>query len=274
MSFDADDFPNWARRNVLRAAVFAVGAANISMSSAQSPSTAGKRKRSMMTIELEFASTTTIARHAGTVPVLAITSPVHLTIRFANGATTPLAIESPRTSQDLLLWLVGPSGESWTMLNPSSIDATGEITAPMPVQLVLQPGERFEMAAELGRDMADRWFASGVYAVYVSYAGVQFNRQRFATELRAESVPPLVDMALAGRDAWFREQAMALLKQIPGGPDLALPRAGADAAEKAAGQARNTEIAQRFLADWGRLKQTAEVAAFFESVRVEVEGGV
>jgi hypothetical protein len=197
-----------------------------------------------------------------------------LTIRFANVATTPLKIESPRTSQDLLLWLIGPSGESWTMLNPSSIDATGEITAPMPVALIMQPGERFEMKAELGRDIADRWFGAGVYAVYVSYAGVQSNRLRFGTELRAESVPPLVDMALAGRDAWFREQAMALLKQIPGGPDLALPRAGADAAEKAAVQARSTETAQRFLSDWERLKQTAEVVAFFESVRVVVEGGV
>jgi hypothetical protein len=273
MPIDADDSPNWNRRNVLRAAVFAVGAAIISMALAQSPSKAGKRKRPMMTIELEFASTTPVARQAGTVPVLAITSPVHLTIRFANVATTPLKIESPRTSQDLMLWLVGPSGESWTMLNPSSIDATGEITAPMPVQIVLQPGERFEMPAELGRDIADRWFGSGVYAAYVSYAGVQSNRLRFATELRAESVPALVDMALAGRDAWFREQAMGLLKRIPGGPDLTPPRAGADAAEKAAGEARNAELAQRFLADWQGLKQTADVLAFFESQRVEVGGG-
>jgi hypothetical protein len=274
MPIEADDSPNPARRNCLRAALMAVGGAVISSASAQSPGAAGKRKRPMMNIELEFASTTPVARHAGAVPVLAITSPVHLTIRFANVATTPLKIESPRTSQDLLLWLIGPSGESWTMLNPSSIDATGEITAPMPVQIVLQPGERFEMEAELGRDIADRWFGAGVYAVYVSYAGVQSNRLRFGTELRAESVPPLVEMALAGRDAWFREQAMALLKQIPGGPDLALPRAGADAAEKAAGQARNIEIAERFLSDWERLKQTAEVLAFFESVQVVVEGGV
>jgi hypothetical protein len=67
---------------------------------------------------------------------------------------------------------------------------------------------------------------------------------------------------------------MALLKQIPGGPDLAPPRAGADADEKAAGQARNIEFAERFLSDWERLKQTAEVVAFFELVRVVVEGGV
>jgi hypothetical protein len=224
-----------------------------------------------MKIDLELDSATAVARMAGTVPVLAIpTRSVRLTIRFANDAATPLALESPRTSQDLLLWLVSPRGEWWYMLNRSSIDATGEITAPTPVHIVLQPGEHLEMPATLGSASADRRFASGVYAVYVSYAGVKSNRLRFATELRAESVPALVEMALAGRDAWFREQAMQLLRTIPGGPDLALPRGGADAVEEAARQARNADVAQRFLADWERLKQTAEVAAFFESVRVDV----
>jgi hypothetical protein len=251
----------------LLAVLFAVGAAVTSIAPAQGPVAAPTRNRPKMKIDLELASATAVARQSGTVPVLAITSPVRLTIGFSNAAATALAVESPRSSQDLLLWLVTPRAESWYMLNPSRIDATGEITAPMPVNIVLQPGERLELPAELGSDSADRWFASGVYAVYVSYAGVKSNRLRFATELRAESVPALVEMALAGRDAWFREQAMLLLQGIPGGPDLALPRG---AAEKAAGEARNAEGARRFLIDWERLKQTAEVLAFFESARVQV----
>jgi hypothetical protein len=139
----------------------------------------------------------------------------------------------------------------------------------MPVELVLQPGEAFEMSTSLGGNTVDRWFKPGVYEVFVAYAGAQSNRLRFATELRAESVPALVSLALTGPDAWIREQAMAMLRQIPGGPDLAMPRAGADAAEKAAGTSRNAEVAQRFLAEWQQLRQKAEVMAFFESVRVE-----
>jgi hypothetical protein len=229
----------------------------------------------MMKIELEFAAATPVARHWGAVPVLALTSPVHLTVRLVNDAATPLAIESPRTSQDVLLWLAAPesAAESWFMLNPSQIDATGEVSAPMPVQLVLQPGQAFEMPAGLGSDSVDRWFKPGVYDVHVSYAGVQSRRLRFATELRAESVPQLVRLALNGPDAWIREQSMDMLRRIPGGPDLALARAGADEAGKAAAKARNAELAHRFLADWPQWSQSVDVAAFFESVRVDAGRG-
>jgi hypothetical protein len=50
-----------------------------------------------------------------------------------------LQVESPHTSQGLLLWLTVPAKNEthWFMLNQTSIDATGELTAPMPVALEL-----------------------------------------------------------------------------------------------------------------------------------------
>ena len=228
-----------------------------------------------MKIDIQIAGTTPGVRSADTVPVLPVlpvAGPLKLALRFGNAGSSVLTVESPDTSQALLLRLLAPAprGESWYLLNPSQIDATGEITAPLSRQLNLAPGQAVERSIELGQYNLDRWFEPGLYEVWIDYQGVQSNRLRFATELRAESVPRLVELALAGPDDWIREQAMVMLRQLPGGPDLALP--AGDAAERDAGKARNADRAALFIADWPQQRQTPAVQDYFESQRVERRG--
>ena len=220
-----------------------------------------------MKIDIQIAATTPGVRSAGALPVLPVAGKLDFLIRFTNTGDKTLTVPSPATSQELLLRLAAPAprGESWYLLNPSHMDVLGEITAPMPATLSLAPGQSFERRVDLGSLNQDRWFEPGAYEVWVDFAGVLSGRLRFATELRAESVPLLVELALGAPDTWIREQAMAMLGSVPGGP-AAPPPPGAPVQAAYAGQVR------RFLADWDRLRQSADVVAFFESVRAERSG--
>lgn len=222
-----------------------------------------------MKIDIRLAPAGAAPRQVGRVAVLPLAAGAEFSVRFANAGDGDLVIDSPDTSQELLLWLAAlAQGEPVAfLLNPSHMDSQGEMTAPLPAQLRLAPRQFAERTVALQRYNLDRWFEPGVYEVWIEFQGARSERLRFATELQAESVPRLAELALAGPDAWVREQAMLQLAKVPGAP-AAVPPSGDTAAYQGALE-RYAGALRRFTADWARLRQTAEVTAFFARVRAE-----
>lgn len=222
-----------------------------------------------MGLKLTLSPVSAGGRQVGDLAVFALAAEVNLLIRYTNDSGTELVVDSPDNSQDVLLWLGGAGrGDAvWFMLNPSRIDSQGEITAPMPATIRLAPGQSIDRQVTLNRLNLDRWFDPGVFEAWVEFQGLRSNTVRFATEIRAESVPRLAQLALGGPDAWIRERAMVLLANVPGAPAAVL--ASGETAVHQAALERYAASLWRFMSDWDRLQKAAEVRAAFARLRAE-----
>jgi hypothetical protein len=140
-----------------------------------------------MRIELRFTEATPVARRSDGMPVLAALarSPVELSLSLVNDGPGALQVESPHTSQGLLLWLTVPTKNETHcfMLNQTSIDATGELTAPLPVALELAPGACVSRSFDLCQVATpDHWPAPGTYVLAIEFLGVRSNELAFAID--------------------------------------------------------------------------------------------
>lgn len=254
------------KRTALRLITLAcVGACSVPRPGRASSETKGRR----MNIDIRLVPAGVAPRQVGRVAVLPLAAGAEFAVRFVNAGGAEIVIDSPDTSQELVLWLAAPpSGEPAAfLLNPSHMDAQGEMTAPMPAQLRLAPRQFTERRVALQRYNIDRWFEPGLYEVWIEFQGTRSERLRFATELQADSVPRLAELALAGPDAWVREQAMLQLAKVPGAP-AAVPPSGDTAAYQGALE-KYADALRRFTADWARQRQSPEMSAFFARVRAE-----
>lgn len=222
-----------------------------------------------MKIELALSPEVPGARQVGAVTVLPVAADVGMRIRFVNDGDGELVVDSPASSQDALLWLRGTGAmePAWFMLNPSRIDSQGEITAPLPATVRLAPRQAVERNVTLRQFNLDRWLEPGAFEVWVEFLGKRSNILQLAAEIRADSVPGLVDLALAGPDSWIREKSMEMLSRIPGAPAPVLP--SADTAAHVRALEQYGVAVQRFLADWDRLQNTSEVRAALARLRAE-----
>ena len=231
----------------------------------------GRGRVATMKITLTLADAGPAARKQDGIAIYPMALPVSLTAKFLNDGASTLPIESPRSSQEVLLWLVtGDPEPYWFIMNQSRMDRMGELTAPPRVDLQLAPGEGVDLAFTLQDYNVDRWFEPGVYQVYVEYLKAKSPALSFGTEFAPDSVPKLVALALDSPDSWLRERSIAWLQKLPNGPGLLLPAAGSDQAQTAAVQAQNRERAKAFLDRWPAEKETKPVKDFFESVRTKV----
>ena len=254
------------------AALLLVAAACTSSSHSQKPD--GRRTNIRMKIQLAWAGSAAPVRMEEGIPVFALGTPVSLIAKYTNDGGGTVHIDSPKTSQDVLLWLVTQSRSEpyWFMMNRSVTDPSGETTAPMPVQIALAPGRSFDVEFKLQDYSVDKWFDPGWVEVYLTYLGEKSQAVKFGTEFTAESVPQLVRLALESRDLWIRERSIAFLEKMPDKPGLALPRAGASAKDNAALETRNRERAEEFGKRWAQQRDTQPMQKFFESVRIKAAG--
>ncbi len=199
------------------------------------------------------------------VPVYALGQPVVHAARFES-APDELTLDDPRTSQASLLTLRSHARRERALfeLNPSSIDITGEITAPVSHAIVLQPGQPIDVPLALLQRCGDWCLVPGWFEIHVEYREAVAVPLRFGIELAPPSVPALIELALApDTEPWTQRHALGLLARVPNGPGLLAPSAAETAAEAAARQADNRVRADAWLVDYPERLQQPELEAFF-----------
>lgn len=110
--------------------------------------------------------------------------------------------------------------ETSFLLNPSLVDATGEMTAPQRSEVAVMPGAYAPFRLSLHKLALDKCLAEGLYAVAFSYGDTRSSAATLEVEFAPPSVAPLLAILEdAGKDMWVRKEALKWLRKLK--PDFA-----------------------------------------------------
>lgn len=206
------------------------------------------------------------------VPVFPMGKAILLAAQFKNDGSNVMSLQDPKTSQHTLLYILpqATGEEIVILLNPSLMDSTGEITAPVSEDIQLDPQKSLTVPIELYKCCIDYVFRQGNYEVYVEYQNIKSEKLSFYVAFCSESVPRLIAIALdEAAELWMREEAVNWLDKMPVKVEINLPATEESTAKKAEREKTNREKADEFLQNWpGRMNSDAMVN-FFNSVKLE-----
>lgn len=155
-------------------------------------------------------------------PRVAMGEDIRLVAGIGNTGSQDLAIEDPKSTQLIFIHVKvpGDTAESSFLLNPSLVDATGEMTAPPRGEVAVKPGSYAPFRVSLHKLMLDKCLAEGPFAVAFSYGDTRSAPATVAVEFAPASVAPLLAILEdAGKDMWVRKEALKWLRRLK--PDFA-----------------------------------------------------
>jgi hypothetical protein len=204
------------------------------------------------------------------IPVYAMGQDLVLAVTFTNDGGRAVSMDDPQVSQALYLLLARDGSEdALYMVHPSTMDATGELTGPVPATLELPAGGSVAVSFRLHQIVPDRCFSPGTHSVYIEFHGVRSAVLEFGVEFRAESVPTLAGLATdETADPWLRREAVDWLGRLPEPPGIRLPESEESDAERRQRIDENTVSVNRFLGDWQLARNRSETRAVFERLRL------
>ncbi|MBD3332328.1 hypothetical protein GF356_05725 [candidate division GN15 bacterium] len=205
------------------------------------------------------------------IPVYHMGQDLSLRATFTNGGDDSISIEDPQMSQAVNLMLSREASEDELfMIHPTQMDATGELTAPVPSTLRLAPNESAKLEFSLYEIIPDKCFTPGVYAIYIEFSDVKSPLLGFAVEFRPQSVPLLTQIAVDEEASrWLRKTSLEWLGKLPKTPQIQLPAASETPEERKQRVEQNAQTARLFLGNWQFEKNTAETLELFERYRLE-----
>jgi hypothetical protein len=155
-------------------------------------------------------------------PRVALGTDLRFVAGIGNTGDRDLTVEDPKGTQLILIHVRTPQDtvETSFLLNPSQVDALGEMTAPPHDEVSVKPGSYAPFRIALFKTMMDKCLAEGPYAVSFSYGD---SRSAPAT-LIAVFAPASVGLLLAildddRKDMWVRKESLKWLRQLK--PDFA-----------------------------------------------------
>lgn len=159
---------------------------------------------------------------AGKPPRVAMGEDIRIFAGIGNSGALDLVIEDPKATQLILIHVKTPqdSVETSFLLNPSLVDATGEMTAPPLVEVAVKPGAYAPFRLSLHKLALDKCLAEGLYAVAFSYGDIRSAPVTLVVEFAPASVMHLLAILEdAGKDMWVRREALKWLRKLK--PDFA-----------------------------------------------------
>jgi hypothetical protein len=150
-------------------------------------------------------------------PKVALGIDIRLVAGIGNTGGEDLAIEDPKGTQHIMIHVRSPqdSGESSFLLNPSVVDALGEMTAPPHDEVAVKPGSYAPFRFSLYRNLMDKCLAEGIYQIAFSYDENRSAPVTLVAEFAPASVEPLVSILDdAGLDMWVRKEALKWLRRL------------------------------------------------------------
>jgi hypothetical protein len=150
-------------------------------------------------------------------PRVAMGEDIRLLAGIGNKGAQDLAIEDPKSTQLILVHVKTPQDtvETSFLLNPSLVDATGEMTAPPRSELAVKPGTYAPFRLSLYKFALDKCLSEGQYEVAFSYGDTRSPSATLAVEFAPASVAPLLALLEdAGKDMWVRKEALKWLRKL------------------------------------------------------------
>lgn len=147
---------------------------------------------------------------------------IRLLAGIGNKGAQDLAIEDPKTTQLIFIHVKTPQDtvETSFLLNPSLVDATGEMTAPPRGEVTVKSGAYAPFRLSLHKLALDKCLTEGLYAVAFSYGDTRSAPATLVVEFAPASVAPLLAMVEdSGKDMWVRKEALKWLRKLK--PDFA-----------------------------------------------------
>jgi len=134
-----------------------------------------------------------------------------------NTGERQLTIESPATTQKIMVHLKSEQDTTETtfLLNPSHMDALGEITIPPRTDLVIKPHKETQFTISLYSHVMDKCFIPGVFTAALSYDTVRSEPLLFTVKFTKNSVGRLLTILNDPKnDLWIRKESYRLLKKV------------------------------------------------------------
>ena len=155
-------------------------------------------------------------------PRVALGNDIRLAAGIGNAGSTDLVIEDPKTTQLLTVHVKSPqdTGETSFLLNPSNVDALGEMTAPPRSDATIKPESYAPFRISLYKHMLDKCLSEGPYSIAFSYGDFRSTPVTLTAEFAPASVKPLLAILEdTGKDMWVRKEAYKWLRKAK--PDFA-----------------------------------------------------
>lgn len=225
-------------------------------------------------IELIVENPTAPIRLINEIPIYPMGHNLSLKTLFNNNSSTVITIEDPNTSQKYLLKMKreGVIEDNYFMINPSQIDATGEVTSPISKTVTIKPDEIISHSFELYKIISDKCFIPGFYNLYIEFDEVKSELLSFGVEYRPESVSKLTDILIDEQaDKWLRSESAKWLNKLSERPDIIMGSSGETEDEKNKRIVQNKENLKLFLHQWHYDESTDETQLFFEQFRLSPE---
>lgn len=187
-------------------------------------------------INLAVSQTNQSSYQKNEVAVYSMGEKIKLSATFVNDSSQNVSIDNPQTSRYSVLYFFESNDVEETIveLNPSSIDITGEVTAPISNTIQLLPQQGTLMNIDLNKFITDYSFQPGTYQIVVEYDGIKSTPLTYIIEYLPESKLKLINIALDENEPyWIREQAIDYLEKNEKITSIKLPSPNESPTDKA-----------------------------------------
>ncbi len=215
---------------------------------------APRKDHAMMKTRIELDPGMPLLPSPDKTPRVALGTDIRLVAGIGNTGRQDLAIEDPKGTQHIMIHVRSPQDttESSFLLNPSEVDALGEMTALPHPEVWVKPGSYAPFRFSLYKNLMDKCLSEGLYQVAFSYDENRSAPATLIAEFAPASVEPLVSILDdAGRDMWVRKEALKWLRRLKA--DFAYDFAKPDS--------------RAFLAWWNSVKGKPDLEARFQTLR-------
>ncbi len=209
----------------------------------------------MITISTALSEKNAVTATVDEVPVFPLGLDILVRGKFRNEKGETVTIENPETSQNTIVhYTIDQDFSSWFFVTPSSVDAMGEVTIPIPQMVELKSGESTEITVSLYKYMVDRCLAQGLFEVWFAYDTIESRPCAFRTVFMKRSVMPLLSLLQkSSNEEWVRRESLRWLKLVR--PDFGYQIGGEEE--------ENRSRIDEFREWWEANRDTAEMDALF-----------
>jgi hypothetical protein len=165
-------------------------------------------------------------------PRVALGTDLRFVAGIKNTGVQDLFIEDLKGTQLIMVHVRTPqdTNETSFLLNPSQVDALGEMTAPPHEEVSIKPGSYAPFRIALFKTIMDKCLAEGAYAVSFSYGDTRSAPVTLISEFVPESVEPFLSILDdTSKDMWVRKEALKWLQRVK--PDFTYDFAKPDSRE-------------------------------------------
>lgn len=151
------------------------------------------------------------------IPRVALGTDFRFVAGIGNTGGQDLVIEDPKGTQLIMVHVRPPQDtvETSFLLNPSQVDALGEMTAPPHEAVSVKPGSYAPFRVALFKTLMDKCMSEGPYAVSFSYGEIRSAPANLIAEFAPSSVEPLLAILDdASNDMWVRKEALKWLRLV------------------------------------------------------------